>query len=95
MLTTWAFPCLGYYHGLHPDYTLGQAGYFLWLNLESKDASRYNCTSAARSFQACLDRGVMGTDGQPFGAQGFIRLNLACHPRVIEQALDRIFFNRF
>ena len=83
------------YYGLHPDYTLGQAGYFLWLNLESKDASRYTCTAAARSFQACLDRGVMGTDGQSFGAPGFIRLNLACHPRVIEQALDRIFFNRF
>ena len=48
--------------------------------------------SPANTVEACIDRGVIGNDGAPFGAPDHIRLNLACHPALIEEALLRLCF---
>ena len=85
------------------EYTMGKAGYFLWLNLsktatcidEKASASKMSQKSVfnpASTFDSCVSRGVIGSDGNQFNAPGWIRLNLACHPLQIVNALDRLFF---
>lgn len=64
-------------------YSMGEAGYFLWLDLRSQFKGDI--------FKATCERGVIGVDGSQFNAPGFIRLNLACHPGVIAKALKRLF----
>jgi cystathionine beta-lyase len=85
------------------EYTMGKAGYFLWLNL-SKTAtcadkkvslsamSQKGIFDPASTFDSCVSRGVIGSDGNQFNAPGWIRLNLACHPLQIVNALNRLFF---
>ncbi|WP_394224178.1 aminotransferase class I/II-fold pyridoxal phosphate-dependent enzyme [Alteromonas gracilis] len=114
------------YYGITATYTMGNAGYFLWLDLQSfpsqiptsrlqnavkdkltqrrlsekpnkqstsnqsqLDSQQY---SPVKSVEECIERGVIGNDGAPFGAAHHIRLNLACHPAVIESALQRLCF---
>ena len=97
------------YYGIQVDYTMGRAGYFLWLDLSSfpthlKNTSYKDKTSSSEaprllqnyspvnSVEECIERGVIGNDGAPFGSPHYIRLNLACHPIVIETALQRLCF---
>ena len=91
------------YQGINCDYTMGKAGYFLWLNLSktatcadkkvsSSELSQKGIFNPASTFDSCVSRGVIGSDGNQFNAPGWIRLNLACHPIQIMNALDRIFF---
>lgn len=120
------------HYGISVEYTTGRAGYFLWLNLKSFNAtcshfsllspmdsdetganiderdqtyeiSNYKSSSInqysfplyyspARTVEACIERGVIGNDGAPFGAPDHIRLNIACHPALIEEALLRLCF---
>lgn len=100
------------YYGLSVNYTMGRAGYFLWLDLSSfttqspdlgRMAFRQERTSRedsrcrfdyrpVTSIEECVERGVIGNDGAPFGAPHHVRLNLACHPAVIETALQRLCF---
>lgn len=100
------------HYDINVGYTMGSAGYFLWLDLatfpskilqpmvsvstekdslgkESDQILRY---SPVASVEQCIERGVVGNDGAPFGAPNHIRLNLACHPAVIETALQRLCF---
>jgi len=65
------------------SFTLGNAGYFLWLNLNQ-------CFPNDTFVEACK-RGVIGVDGASFNAPGYLRLNLACHPSAIKTALLRLF----
>lgn len=117
------------HYGISVEFTMGRAGYFLWLNLKTFSATRtessplfanetdgerqkhesnqpgsYDKADAshqrtreryyfpANTVEACIDRGVIGNDGAPFGAPDHIRLNLACHPALIEEALLRLCF---
>ena len=64
-------------------FTLGEAGYFLWLNL--------NQNFPQNTFVEVCKRGVIGVDGASFNAPGYLRLNLACHPSTIKTALLRLF----
>lgn len=64
-------------------FTMGEAGYFLWLDLRQH--------FPVKPFESACERGVIGVDGAHFNAPGFIRLNLACHPHVIGEALKRLF----
>lgn len=84
------------HYGIDADYTMGQATYFLWLNLRkitlTKPASNH-VFKPAEDINQCITRGVIVNDGAQFGANGFIRMNLACHPIHIEQALNRLFFS--
>ena len=97
------------HYGIQADYTMGRAGYFLWLNLSSFPTQLKNtCSlhetsstetarvllnySPVKSVEECIGRGVIGNDGTPFGSPHHIRLNLACHPSVIETALQRLCF---
>ncbi|NDV91216.1 aminotransferase class I/II-fold pyridoxal phosphate-dependent enzyme [Alteromonas sp. 345S023] len=68
---------------LDVSYSMGDAGYFLWLDLRSHFPDN--------TFKTACERGVVGVDGSQFGAPGFIRLNLACHPTFIAKALKRLF----
>tara|TARA_Y100000296_G_scaffold1780_1_gene1943 strand:+ start:1353 stop:2825 length:1473 start_codon:yes stop_codon:yes gene_type:complete len=100
------------HYGINARYTMGGAGYFLWLDLASFPLSisqpivsdiaekkslgnepdqvlRY---SPVTSVEQCIARGVVGNDGASFGSTNYIRLNLACHPAVIEAALLRLCF---
>lgn len=114
------------HYGITATYTMGNAGYFLWLDLQSfpsqipmsslqnavtdertqrrlpeksdkqstsnqshLDSQQY---SPVKSVEECIERGVIGNDGAPFGAPHHLRLNLACHPSVIESALQRLCF---
>ncbi len=85
------------------EYTMGKAGYFLWLNLwktatcadkkvSSSALSRKGIFNPASTFDSCVSRGVIGSDGNQFNAPGWIRLNLACDPIQIVNALNRLFF---
>lgn len=85
------------------EYTMGKAGYFLWLNLSKTatcadekanalEMSKKGVFNPASTFDSCVSRGVIGSDGNQFNASGWIRLNLACHPLQIVNALDRLFF---
>ncbi|WP_334029623.1 aminotransferase class I/II-fold pyridoxal phosphate-dependent enzyme [Alteromonas sp. P256] len=85
------------------EYTMGKAGYFLWLNLSkaancadenasSSKMSQKSVFNPASTFDSCVSRGVIGSDGNQFNAPGWIRLNIACHPLQIVNALDRLFF---
>ena len=100
------------HYGLTVNYTMGSAGYFLWLDLSTfpsqltqqntldsvdeaplGDASRPALKySPVTTVEECIERGVIGTDGAPFGSPYHIRLNLACHPAVVETALQRLCF---
>lgn len=88
------------YYGIKASVDMGQAGFFLWVNLvfpsscngQNPNAQNQKFFNPATSFDECIERGVVGNDGSEFGAPGYIRLNLACHPSVIERALDRLFF---
>jgi cystathionine beta-lyase len=91
------------YQGINCDYTMGKAGYFLWLNLTktaictdepgtSFEITKKGEFDPASTFDSCVRRGVIGSDGKQFNAPGWIRLNLACHPLQIVNALDRVFF---
>ena len=100
------------YYGVTVNYTMGSAGYFLWLDLSSfstrltqpltsalkrkdsldDDTREVLKYSPVTNVEACIERGVIGNDGAPFGAPDHIRLNLACHPMVIETALKRLCF---
>lgn len=64
-------------------FTLGEAGYFLWLDL--------NQNFPQNTFVEVCKRGVIGVDGASFNAPGYLRLNLACHPSAIKTALLRLF----
>ncbi|MBQ4831102.1 aminotransferase class I/II-fold pyridoxal phosphate-dependent enzyme [Alteromonas sp. MMG017] len=64
-------------------FTLGEAGYFLWLNLNQRFVND--------TFVEVCKRGVIGVDGASFNAPGYLRLNLACHPSAIKTALLRLF----
>ena len=100
------------HYGIGASYTMGSAGYFLWLDLASfpliisqpivsgvavkeslgnkpDQVLRY---SPVTSVDQCIERGVVGNDGAPFGSPNYLRLNLACHPAVIEAALLRLCF---
>lgn len=107
-------------HHIKCSYTMGQAGYFLWLCLsdahyalpaqknstvqtlrqdQTQDISllfgrndKSTVFKPASDFETCIKRGVIGSDGSLFNAPGFIRLNLACHPLQIIEALNRLFF---
>lgn len=91
------------YHKLEWDYTMGAAGYFLWISLTSNreklrpqsgrasNGREYDCETQHDS----IERGVIGSDGVAFGKPGYIRLNLACHPETIELALNRLCFSNF
>jgi cystathionine beta-lyase len=88
-----------YHHKLKATYTMGAAGYFLWLSissitpqLEGNDTSSNGFTRTVSTFDDCVKNGVIGSDGNAFGSPGFIRLNLACSPETIERALNRICF---
>lgn len=85
------------------DYTMGKAGYFLWLNLSRTitcdgdkqnvfEITKKSVFNPASSFNNCVQRGVIGSDGNQFNASGWIRLNLACHPLQLVDALNRLFF---
>jgi cystathionine beta-lyase len=65
------------------SYALGEAGYFLWLNLNERFLQN--------TFVEACRRGVIGVDGANFNAPGYLRLNLACHPSAIKTALLRLF----
>ncbi|CAD5275278.1 Cystathionine beta-lyase [Alteromonas sp. 38] len=65
------------------SFTLGEAGYFLWLNLNQRFPQNM--------FVETCKRGVIGVDGSSFNAPGYLRLNLACHPSAIKTALLRLF----
>ena len=117
------------HYGISVEFTMGRAGYFLWLNLKTFSATRTESSSLianesdgerqkhesnqsssfdradashqrtrepfyspAKTVETCIDRGVIGNDGAPFGAPDHIRLNLACHPALIEEALLRLCF---
>ena len=83
------------YYGIKASVDMGQAGFFLWINLvfpSSCNGQNQKLFNPATSFDECIVRGVVGNDGSEFGAPGYIRLNLACHPSVIERALHRLFF---
>ncbi len=84
-----------HHYAIKAEYYLGAAGYFLWLNLQSSARcdTTPTCFAPAMSYQACLKRGVIGSDGSQFDAPGYIRVNLATHPVLIERALNRIFFS--
>jgi len=57
------------------------------------DASRQPLKySPVTTVEGCIERGVIGNDGAPFGSPHHIRLNLACHPAVVETALQRLCF---
>jgi bifunctional pyridoxal-dependent enzyme with beta-cystathionase and maltose regulon repressor activities len=83
------------YHQINANATMGQAGFFLWINLreaascEGENAKHF---SPAQSAGTCISRGVIGNDGSQFDAIGHIRLNLACHPLHVERALNRLYF---
>ncbi|MDO6565816.1 aminotransferase class I/II-fold pyridoxal phosphate-dependent enzyme [Alteromonas sp. 1_MG-2023] len=64
-------------------FTLGDAGYFLWVNLKQRFSNNM--------FEIACKRGVIGVDGASFNAPGYLRLNLACHPSAIKAALLRLF----
>jgi len=88
-----------YHHKLKATYTMGAAGYFLWLSISSitpqlkgNDTSSTGFTRTVSTFNDCVKNGVIGSDGSAFGNPGFIRLNLACSPETIERALNRICF---
>lgn len=66
-------------------YTLGEAGYFLWLNLTNIFPNE--------TFKHVCEKGVIGVDGAQFNAPHHVRLNLACHPSLIKIALLRLFNN--
>ena len=59
------------------------------LDDDTREVLKY---SPVTNVEACIERGVIGNDGAPFGAPDHIRLNLACHPMVIETALQRLCF---
>lgn len=88
------------YYGIKASVDMGQAGFFLWVNLvfpsscndQNQKEPKQKLFNPATSFSECVSRGVVGNDGNLFGAPGYIRLNLACHPTVIERALNRLFF---
>lgn len=88
------------YYGIKASVDMGQAGFFLWVclvfpsscNDQSQNEQNQKRFNPATSFDECIVRGVVGSDGSQFGAPGYIRLNLACHPSVIECALNRLFF---
>lgn len=100
------------HYGLSVNYTMGSAGYFLWLDLSTfpshltqpnsiasvheaplGDASRQPLKySPVTTVEGCIERGVIGNDGATFGSPHHIRLNLACHPAVVETALQRLCF---
>ncbi|WP_278386002.1 aminotransferase class I/II-fold pyridoxal phosphate-dependent enzyme [Alteromonas mediterranea] len=119
------------HYGISVKFTMGRAGYFLWLDLKTFNATcshsslsssmdsyetvtnnhtrgQYPQTSndkpasikrslplyysPARTVEDCIERGVIGNDGAPFGAPDHIRLNIACHPALIEEALLRLCF---
>ena len=64
-------------------------------NYKSSSINQYSFPlyySPARTVEACIERGVIGNDGSPFGAPDHIRLNIACHPALIEEALLRLCF---
>ena len=100
------------HNGLSVNYTMGSAGYFLWLDLSTfpshltqpnsiasvdeaplSGASRQPLKySPVTTVEGCIERGVIGNDGATFGSPHHIRLNLACHPAVVETALQRLCF---
>ena len=67
-------------------FTWPQAGYLAWLDCRALDMGHDPA-------QVFLDRGRValssGTDFGPGGA-GFVRLNLACHPDVLREAVTRL-----
>jgi len=60
------------------------ATYFLWLDLRKQFDEDI--------LEQCCRRGVIVGNGTQFGAPGFARLSIACHPRVIKSALLRLFY---
>lgn len=66
-------------------FTLGNAGYFLWMNL--KHLTNENTYTWARK------RGVIGVAGEQFNAPHHLRLNLACHPHQIRRSIFKLFAN--
>ena len=100
------------HYGLSVNYTMGSAGYFLWLDLSTfpshltqpnsiasvdeaplGDACRQPLKySPVTTVEGCIERGAIGNDGETFGSPHHIRLNLACHPTVVETALPRLCF---
>ncbi|KXJ60450.1 MAG: hypothetical protein AXW14_12210 [Alteromonas sp. Nap_26] len=94
-----------FYYGIKANVDMGQAGFFLWVNLvfpsscngqnpnvQNQSEQNQKHFNPATSYNECIARGVIGNDGSEFGAPGYARLNLACHPSVIERALNRLFF---
>ncbi len=59
-----------------------QATYLAWF-----DCRRLPIEDPARFFE---ERGVGLSDGAPFGAKGWLRLNFGCPPAFLEKALDRM-----
>lgn len=83
------------FYGIKASVDMGHAGFFLWVCLlfpSCCNKENQNHFKPATSFNECIERGIIGNDGSQFGAPGHIRLNLACHPSVIERALNRLFF---
>ena len=83
------------YYGIKACVDMGQAGFFLWICLARPsrcNEGNQKHFKPATSFNDCVTRGVVGNDGSQFGAPDYVRLNLACHPSVIECALNRLFF---
>ena len=59
-----------------------EATYLAWI-----DARDLNIADPAQFFE---DAGVGLSDGVPFGAPGWVRLNFGCAPAILNQALERM-----
>lgn len=66
-------------------FTIGNAGYFLWMNLKQLTTENIHTW-------ACK-RGVIGSAGEQFNAPHHLRLNLACHPQMLKTAIVSLFAN--
>jgi len=64
-------------------YRPGAASYLAWLDVRELG---WGDDPAERA----LERGVALNDGSTFGAPGFLRLNLACSPEVLTEAIRRL-----
>lgn len=63
----------------------GEAAYLLWL-----DASKIKGSGKQMTQYIRRETGLYLSDGEPFGAPGFLRMNIACPRSVVLDGLDRL-----